>query len=101
MYFLHPNEAIVDRIISYFEPRIFSVNELIWKQGSCSASAILIMKGNVISELEDEAGTKTVLGIGYLLGEYGLVNRRVSYLLIQLIINIKCLLQFYHYYAFV
>jgi hypothetical protein len=77
MYFLFPEEKTVDRIIQYFEPRTYSANEVVWKQGSTSACAILVMEGRVVSELEDEAGTKTVMGVGYLLGEYGLVNNRV------------------------
>jgi CRP-like cAMP-binding protein len=78
MYFLYPDERIVDRIIEYFEPRVYTSNEVVWKQGSASTCAILVMEGLVMSELEDEAGTKTVMGVGYLLGEYGLVNNRVS-----------------------
>ena len=77
MYFLYPEESTVDRIIQYFEPRMFAANEVVWRQGRASVCAILVMEGRVESELEDEAGTKTMMGVGYLLGEYGLMNNRV------------------------
>lgn len=77
MYFLYPDERTVDRIIQYFERCTFTPNEVMWRQGGTSSCAILVMEGRVISELEDEAGTETEMGVGYLLGEYGLVNNRV------------------------
>lgn len=76
MYFLHPEEEVVDRVLRYFKPHAYLPNEVIWHQGSTPNCAVLLVEGQVISEWGDEAGTKTMIGMGHLVGEYGLMNNR-------------------------
>lgn len=47
-----------------------------WRQSDLSICAVLLVQGVLSSILEEETGTVTELHAGFLLGEYGLINRK-------------------------
>mmetsp|Transcript_29741 Transcript_29741/g.45337 ORF Transcript_29741/g.45337 Transcript_29741/m.45337 type:complete len:754 (-) Transcript_29741:1325-3586(-) len=67
------DETEVIRLFSYFEREEYQKDGVIWKQGSASTSAKLLINGTVESLLEGTSTTETVLS-GNMFGELGLVN---------------------------
>jgi len=61
-------------IISLFTREAYKENEKIWVQGDESDSVKLLVLGQLISELENEAGTTEVVARKSIIGELGLVN---------------------------
>ena len=55
---------------------------ILWKQADRSTSAVLVVTGTLLSILEEEAGTVTELSVGFMLGEYGLINDKVVYVIL-------------------
>jgi len=57
-----------------FTREIYKEEEPIWKQNDPSDSVKLLIFGQLIAELENEAGTKEIVPKGSMIGELGLVN---------------------------
>jgi len=57
-----------------FTREIYKEDEPIWKQNDPSDSVKLLIFGQLIAELENEAGTKEIVPKGSMIGELGLVN---------------------------
>ena len=51
---------------------------ILWNQADRSTSAVLVVRGVLVSILEEEPDTVTELPMGFLLGEYGLINGKVN-----------------------
>lgn len=63
-----------NKMFSSFEREVFQKGELIWKQNDESNCVKLLILGQLIAELENEAGTTEIVPEGSMLGELGLVN---------------------------
>jgi SulP family sulfate permease len=57
-----------------FEREVFEEREIVWKQNDESNCVKLLVLGQLIAELENEAGTKERIPKGSMIGELGLVN---------------------------
>jgi len=64
----------VNLLFLSFEREIYKEDEPIWKQNDRSDSVKLLILGQLIAELENEAGTKEIVPKGSMIGELGLVN---------------------------
>ena len=62
------------KIFSSFEREGFRKGEIIWKQDDKSDCAKILILGQLIAELENEAGTTEIVPKGSMIGELGLVN---------------------------
>jgi len=73
---LCPGESLsdVEQLFSLFKREVYNENEIIWRQGSVSDSAKLLVKGRLLSLLENEEGTLEQIPTGAMLGELGLVK---------------------------
>ena len=71
-----PGESheVVQKLFSYFSREVYSKGDVVWRQGTKSDSAKLLISGEIISKLENEAGTTETISIGSLIGECGLVQ---------------------------
>lgn len=71
-----PGESheVVQKFFSYFSREVYSKGDVVWRQGTKSDSAKLLVSGEIISKLENEAGTTETISIGSLIGECGLVQ---------------------------
>jgi len=61
-------------LFSSFEREIYKVGDLIWEQNDSSDSVKLLIQGQLIAILENEAGTEEVVPKNSMIGELGLVN---------------------------
>jgi len=68
------NSEDVEMLFSKFEREIFHKDEVLWKQGSPSDCVKLLVRGKLISTLENEAGTSETIVCGNMLGEIGLIE---------------------------
>lgn len=66
----------IERFFSYFSREIYNKGDVLWRQGAKGDSAKLLVSGNLISTLENEAGTTETISIGSVIGESGLVQNR-------------------------
>lgn len=64
----------VEELLSFFEREVYKKKALVWKQGEPGDSVKLLIRGNLISVLENEAGTFETIASGNTLGEFGLVQ---------------------------
>ena len=62
----------IPKLFKYFRSRKISPNEVLWRQDTPSDQAALLVKGKLISVLEDEAGTRELINPGHLIGEFGM-----------------------------
>jgi len=67
------DEADVGRLCSYFRREEYFENDVIWKQGTPSTSAKLLISGTIKSFLEG-TNTTEIVHSGKMIGELGLVN---------------------------
>jgi sulfate permease, SulP family len=65
---------VVEQFLSYFSREIYNKGDVLWRQGTKSDSAKLLVSGDLISMLENEAGTTETISIGSVIGESGLVQ---------------------------
>jgi len=63
-----------NKMFSSFRREVFQEGELIWKQNDESNCVKLLILGQLIAELENEAGTTEVVPKRSIIGELGLVN---------------------------
>jgi len=70
---IHDND--VKLLLSSFEREIFRKGEVLWKQNDPSECLKLLILGQLIAELENEAGTTEIVPKGSVIGELGLINR--------------------------
>jgi SulP family sulfate permease len=66
------NDANV--LFSCFEREVYKQGDCIWNQGDESDCVKLLIVGQLLSELENEAGTTESVAKGSIVGELGLVN---------------------------
>ena len=67
------SENDVELMFSFFEREVYTKDEMLWKQGSKSDCAKLLVSGKLIAMLENEAGTCETVQVGRMVGELGLV----------------------------
>ena len=60
-------------LFSCFEREVYKQDDVIWRQGHKSDSAKLIVRGCLVAQLEQEAGTTELVQSGNIVGELGLV----------------------------
>lgn len=65
---------MVEQFLSYFSREIYNKGDVLWRQGTKSDSAKLLVSGDLIAMLENEAGTTEAISIGSVIGESGLVQ---------------------------
>jgi SulP family sulfate permease len=65
---------LVEKFMSYLTREVYQDGDILWRQGSESDSAKLLVSGELISRLENEAGTSETISLGSVIGESGLVN---------------------------
>lgn len=65
---------LVETFFSYFNREVYKKGDVLWRQGTLSDCAKLLVKGFLISKLENEAGTTETVSVGNFIGESGLVN---------------------------
>jgi SulP family sulfate permease len=68
--------ALVERFFSYFSREVFQEGATLWRQGAKSDCAKVLVSGDLISSLENEAGTTEAISIGSVIGESGLVDNQ-------------------------
>lgn len=68
------SEEDVAQLFSSFERETYIKDGFLWKQGSASDSLKLLVRGKLISTLENEAGTREIIMCGNTLGELGLIE---------------------------
>lgn len=68
------NNKDVELLFSKFERETYTKDEFLWKQGSSSDCVKLLVRGKLISTLENEAGTRETILCGNTLGEVGLIE---------------------------
>jgi CRP-like cAMP-binding protein len=61
-------------LCSLFEREVYKKNDFVWKQHDPSDSVKLLITGQLIAELENEAGTTEIIPKRSIIGELGLVN---------------------------
>jgi SulP family sulfate permease len=74
---LCPGEADsknVEILFSLFRREVYRKDDILWNQGSSSDCIKLVVRGQVISLLENEAGTSETVDCGNIIGEHGLVQ---------------------------
>ena len=64
----------VEQFFSYFTRETYKKGDVLWRQGSTSDSAKLLVTGGLMASLENEAGTTETISIGSMIGESGLVD---------------------------
>lgn len=65
---------LVEQLFSRYKREVYLKGEFVWKQGSPSTSVKLLVRGILISELENEAGTSETVSAGNSIGELGFVE---------------------------
>lgn len=68
--------AVVERFFSYFSREVFQKGDILWRQGSKSNCAKVLVSGDLIASLENEAGTTEPISVGSVIGESGLVDNQ-------------------------
>jgi CRP-like cAMP-binding protein len=68
------SQADVERLFEAFNRETYQAGEWIWRQGSRSDCAKLLLSGSLVAVLEDEAGTSEAVTAGNTIGELGLVE---------------------------
>ena len=68
------SEEDVNMIFSSFDREEYMKNDLIWRQNDESDCVNILILGQLIAELENEAGTTEIIPSGCIIGELGLVN---------------------------
>ncbi|KAG7351225.1 sulfate permease family protein [Nitzschia inconspicua] len=66
------NDAAI--LFSHFKREAYKQDDLVWVQGDESNSVKLVVSGQLIAELENEAGTTELVTAHNIVGELGLVN---------------------------
>ena len=66
--------TVVEQFFSYFRRELYNSGDVLWRQGTTSDSAKLLVSGELMSSLENEAGTTEPISIGSMIGESGLVD---------------------------
>ena len=70
-----PNlENDVKALLGHFDRQVYRQGEFLWRQCDASDSCKLLLRGELIALLENEAGTSERIAAGNMLGEFGLVR---------------------------
>ena len=67
-------QKLVERFFSHFKREAYNSGDILWRQGTASNCAKLLVTGELIATLENEAGTQEAITIGSVIGESGLVS---------------------------
>ena len=68
------DEEMVKKFFSYFTREVYTKGDILWKQGTRSDCAKILVSGDLIASLENEAGTTETISVGSVIGESGLVD---------------------------
>lgn len=68
------DDSDANTLCSLFEREVYMQNDFVWKQNDPSDSVKLLITGQLIAELENEAGTTEIIPKRSIIGELGLVN---------------------------
>lgn len=71
---IQAERTVVEILFSKFEREIYKKDDFIWKQGTQSTSIKIIVRGMLISILENEAGTVETISVGNTIGELGVIE---------------------------
>jgi len=71
---IQAQQDLVETLFSKFEREIYIKDDFIWKQGSASNSIKLLVRGMLVSVLENEAGTFETITVGNTIGELGVIE---------------------------
>jgi SulP family sulfate permease len=66
---LQTDKKHTELLLSKYDREAYFKNDIVWKQGSPSTSVKLLIRGTLISELENEAGTSETISVGNSIGE--------------------------------
>ena len=64
----------IELLFSNFQRETYEYDDLIWNQGSQSDCVKLLIEGQLIARLENEAGTTEIVHAGNMVGELGLLQ---------------------------
>jgi SulP family sulfate permease len=67
-------KELTEQLFSKYEREIYLKDDFVWKQGSPSTSVKLLVRGTLIAELENEAGTRETISVGNSIGELGFIE---------------------------
>lgn len=70
------DQKLIVQFFSYFSREVYMMGDIVWKQGSKSNSAKLLVSGVLMASLENEAGTTEPISVGSVIGESGLVENQ-------------------------
>ena len=68
------DEEDVEILFSCFQRQVYQKGDVLWMQASKSDCAKLLVKGTLVANLENEAGTSETVQVGRMIGELGLVQ---------------------------
>jgi SulP family sulfate permease len=68
------NIKFAQMLFSKFAREVYFRDDYLWRQGSQSTSIKLLVRGSLLSVLENEAGTEEIVRPGNLLGELGVIE---------------------------
>lgn len=66
--------SAAELLFTLLERETYSLDNFIWRQGDASDSVKFLIHGQLLSELENEAGTTEIVVKGSIIGELGLIN---------------------------
>jgi CRP-like cAMP-binding protein len=67
---------LIERFATYLSREIYQEGAILWRQGAKSNCAKLLVSGDLVATLENEAGTWEAVSVGSVIGESGLVERQ-------------------------
>lgn len=70
---LFSSALIVSVLVRLLKRKVYRKGDVIWKQGSESSSAMLLVRGSIVSHLEGTDTSSESIPVGNFLGEVGLV----------------------------
>uniref|UniRef100_A0A7S1VAN1 STAS domain-containing protein n=1 Tax=Grammatophora oceanica TaxID=210454 RepID=A0A7S1VAN1_9STRA len=62
------------QLFARFRRETYLEDDFVWKQGSASTTIKLLVRGTLIAELENEAGTSEIISAGNSIGEVGFIE---------------------------
>lgn len=76
---------LIEEFFHYFTRETYIAGDIVWKQGTRSDCAKLLLSGNLIASLENEAGTTEAISVGSVIGETGLVENSNRYSTVEVL----------------
>ena len=78
MHALLPKQSVADveALVALFRDEELRRGEVLWRQGSPGDFCCILLRGRLLSEIEDEAGTREDVSPGAVIGEFHLISGR-------------------------